>query len=72
MDENIVIQLERQKAVTATFRRLDSAKKEKIYRAAWRLFQRKYMIEFLLMKLRLPQKFPKVPSSNILPIKKIS
>jgi len=40
MDENIVIQLERQKAVTATFRRLDSAKKEKIYRAALEAFSK--------------------------------
>lgn len=40
MDENIIIQLEKENAVTATFRRLDPAKKENIFRAALEAFSR--------------------------------
>ncbi len=38
MDENIVVRLEKEKVVTATFRKLSPAKKDKIYKAALKLF----------------------------------
>jgi TetR/AcrR family transcriptional regulator len=41
MDENIIIRLERDKIVTATFRKLAPEKKEQIYHAALNLFSRK-------------------------------
>ncbi len=38
MDENIIVRLEQEKVVTATFRKLSPAKKDKIYKAALKLF----------------------------------
>jgi len=38
MDENIIVRLEKDKVVTATFRKLDSAKKTNIYRSSLKLF----------------------------------
>lgn len=38
MDENIIIRLEKEKLVTATFRKLSPAKKDKIYKSALKAF----------------------------------
>jgi AcrR family transcriptional regulator len=38
MDENIIVRLEREKVVTTTFRKLNSAKKDKIYKSALKAF----------------------------------
>ncbi len=38
MDENIIVRLEKEKVVTATFRKLSPDKKDKIYKAALKLF----------------------------------
>lgn len=38
MDENIIVRLEKEKVVTATFRKLNPAKKDKIYNAALKAF----------------------------------
>jgi AcrR family transcriptional regulator len=38
MDENIIVRLEQEKVVTATFRKLSPAKKDKIYKATLKLF----------------------------------
>ncbi len=38
MDENIIVRLEKEKVVTATFRKLSPAKKDKIYKSALKAF----------------------------------
>jgi len=38
MDENIIVRLEKEKLVTATFRKLSPAKKDNIYRSSLKLF----------------------------------
>lgn len=48
MDENIIIRLEKEKLVTATFRKLSPAKKDNIYRSSLKLFSESVFESVLL------------------------